>query len=177
MTAPTRVRATHPGYQSDTPSCGSMSISGGDSCLSAWGCDTACHRADTDADVALQLDPDKPVIVGRAEGHHVPYLDPAYRATQVVPQSGQSVVHQRGLSRKDTWVSRGHFTLRAHPGGILFVNGVPGVDGGIRPPTNWTGVSRPAWRTMEPAEEYLIESGTSAEFSLPNGVVVRIAAA
>jgi hypothetical protein len=152
-----------------------MWITSGSSSLSAWGCDTACYRTDTD--VALEIAPDRPVVVGRSDGDEVPYLDPAYRATQLMPESGQSVMRQGGRCPEDTWVSRGHFTLRANARGILFVNGVPGVDGGIRPPTNWTFVSRPKWRKMDPAEEYVIERGTSAEFQLPNGVVVRIAAA
>src|SRR5262249_55984599 len=46
----------------------------------------------------LLLVPDRPALIGRAEGYEVPYLDPAYRPTTVVPGpgTGQSVLGAGG---------------------------------------------------------------------------------
>lgn len=123
----------------------------------------------------LRLDPEHSVIVGRAEGHRVPYLDPAYRPTTIVPGTGQTVLHFGGDGR-DRCVSRGHFMLRSAAGGILLVNGVPRPGGSIRPPLNGTEMLAPARRTMTPAEEYLIARGTAVVLGLPNGAEVQIAA-
>lgn len=132
--------------------------------------------SDTVAEHQLRLDPNRPVIIGRAEGYPVPYLDPAYRPTAVVPGTGESVLLSGG-GRKDTVVSRGHFMLRAAGRGILLVNGVPGVGGGIRPPTNWTLLVSPLCRKLGPGEEYLIEGGDAVILELPNGARLQIAAA
>ena len=102
----------------------------------------------------------------------MPYLDPAYRPTTVVPGTGQSVLGAG--AEADNWVSRGHFMLRADVGGILFVNGVPKRGGGIRPPMNGTWLLQPESRPLGPGEEYLIAHGTAVEIALPNRTTVRI---
>ena len=66
--------------------------------------------------------------------------------------------------------------LRGVVGGILLVNGVPKVGGGIRPPRNGTRLTYPCSRAMFPEEEYIIESGTGVIIVLPNGTNVRIKA-
>src|ERR1043165_8916517 len=73
---------------------------------------------------SLRLDPDRPVIIGRQEGSEIPYLDPSYRATPLLPETGKSILRSGGKG-EDAYVSRGHFMLRACSGGILFVTGVP----------------------------------------------------
>jgi hypothetical protein len=127
----------------------------------------------TDVEYQVRISPDRPVIVGRAEGHEVPYLDPAYRPTRVVPGTGQSVMRQDGTDH-DIVVSRGHFMLRADPGGVVFVNGVPRRGGGLRPPMNGTWLLAPIRRMLDPEEAYLIEHGRAAVFYLPNGAEIRI---
>lgn len=122
---------------------------------------------------ALRLAPDQPIVVGRSQGHVPEYLDPAYCPTRIVPGTGQCVLHSGGTG-SDRYVSRGHFMLRAMPGGILFVNGVPRRGGGLRPPKNGTWLVAPERRTMEPGEEYRIESGTWIVVWLPNGSELRI---
>src|SRR5262245_35281113 len=112
---------------SDPISYGSFSVLSGTS-LTLWS-DSGLER-DTCPEPRLQLSPDRPAIVGRSDGYEVPYLDPAYRPTTVVPGTGQNVL---GAGEWDIAVSRGHFMLRASPGGIVLVNGVPGRGGGVRP--------------------------------------------
>jgi hypothetical protein len=141
------------------------------SSLTLWSVSDPAHA--TDVEFQVRISPDRPVIVGRAEGHAVPYLDPAYRATRVVPGTGQCVLQQDGHG-SDICVSRGHFMLRAHPGGVVFVNGVPHRAGGIRPPLNGTWLLAPARRQLDPEEAYLIEHGHTAVFYLPNGTEIRI---
>jgi hypothetical protein len=90
---------------------------------------TLWHGLDLEADTSpqrkLQLSPDRPAIVGRSEGHHeIPYLDPSYRATRLVPGTGQNIMRSGG-DGSDLFVSRGHFMLRAAGSGVLLVNGVP----------------------------------------------------
>ncbi|MBS0263072.1 MAG: hypothetical protein JSS02_14100, partial [Planctomycetes bacterium] len=79
----------------------------------------------------VQLSPDRPVIVGRAIGNFVPYLDPAYTSNSLVPGTGQNILAAGNLE-KDGLVSRAHFMLRATAGGVMLVNGVPMVGGGLR---------------------------------------------
>jgi hypothetical protein len=81
-----------------------------------------------------------------------------------------------GAGSRDTLLSRAHFMLKASPNGTMFVNGVPAVGGGLRPPLNGTRLLSPQARPLQPGEEYLIESGKSATFSLPNGTVLLIGA-
>jgi hypothetical protein len=133
------------------------------------------ESADTQRLQQLQLSPDRPAIIGRANGYEVPYLDPAYRPRTTVPGTGQCVLHSGG-DHRDTRVSRGHFMLKAARSGILFVNGVPRCGGGIRPPLNGTLMLSPTHRTLDAGEEYLIESGQFAVIELPNGSQVLIAA-
>lgn len=127
----------------------------------------------TEAD--LQLAPDRPVIVGRQEGRRLEYLDPAYRPTQVVPDTGQSVLLTDGQG-DDVYVSRGHFMLRGAAGGVVFTNGVPRTGGGIRPPVNGTWLLTPVSRKLEPGEEVMIEKGGTLVIRLPNRCVIQIVA-
>ena len=39
---------------------------------------------DTKKDLQLKIAPDRPVIIGRAEGSGIPYLDPAYSSTTIL---------------------------------------------------------------------------------------------
>src|SRR4051812_44419622 len=78
----------------------------------------------TNVEYQVKVSPHRPVVIGRAEGHDVPYLDPAYKATRVLPGTGQSVMLHDGREQ-DISVSRGHFMLKADPAGVVFVNGVP----------------------------------------------------
>jgi hypothetical protein len=64
--------------------------------------------------------------------------------------------------------------LRGVSRGILFVNGVPRLGGGIRPPRNGTHLLAPEGRGLSPGEEYLIQSGTAMVVRLPNGTEIRI---
>ena len=130
---------------------------------------------DTQPEYYLRLTHDRPAIVGRAEGREIEYLDPAYRPTTVVPGTGQPILRSGGQG-EDRYVSRGHFMLRAAPGGILLVNGVPRRGGGIRPPLNGTWLVAPVRRALRPGEEYLIESGTAIVLRLPNDSVVQLVA-
>ncbi|MFO0965390.1 MAG: hypothetical protein U0793_07365 [Gemmataceae bacterium] len=129
---------------------------------------------ETMREAQLRLEPDAPVILGRAEGWDVPYLDPTYRATAIVPSSGQRVLNGSAL---DGTVSRAHLTLRRAAGGILLVNGVPRRGGGVRPPLNGTVLLAPAPRPLGPGEEYLIASGAAVVLRLPNSAEIQIAAA
>lgn len=147
--------------------------------ISVWVCPKTAVASDTIVrelpGLALSLAPDRLVVVGRSSGTHaVPYLDPAYRATPVVPDTGQSVL--RGDGERDNRVSRAHFTLRGAAGGIVFTNGVPRLGGGIRPPLNGTWLLAPAVRFLDDGEEVLIERGGSMTLRLPNHCVLRLAA-
>lgn len=126
-------------------------------------------------ELALGLAPGALAVVGRAEPHHhVPYLDPAYRATPLVPGSGRSVMLN---GQRDIGVSRGHFTLRGAPGGaVVFTNGVPAVGGGVRPPTNGTWLLAPHRRQLDPGEELHIGPGEAVVVYLPNGCTLQLAA-
>lgn len=146
-------------------------LSGGE--VTVWS--TIFPDRDGRPEYALRLTPDRPVVVGRSEGGAPEYLDPAYQPTRIVPGTGQGVLHSCGMG-SDLFVSRGHFTLHAIVGGILFVNGVPRRGGGTRPPVNGTHLVAPDDRDLEPGEEYLIASGTRIIVLLPNGATLRIQA-
>lgn len=124
---------------------------------------------------SLALPYGKDIVIGRQEGGTTEYLDPSCRPTRMMPGSFKPIASNpaEGL---DTCVSRGHFTLRGSPRGIIFINGVPGRAGGIRPPTNWTFMLQPHHRLMEKGEIYLIENGTTVKMRLPNNVDVLISA-
>ena len=132
------------------------------------------HGQQTRKDLQLKIAPNQPVIIGRAEGGKVPYLDPAYRSTTIVPGSGDTIL--RGDDARDITVSRAHFMLRSFARGILLVNGVPKVGGGIRPPRNGTRLFYPECRWLAPEEELVIESGDAVILILPNDTNVRIRA-
>lgn len=120
-------------------------------------------------EVKLQFEGTSHLVIGRAEGSNVPYLDPAFRATTVMPD-GETIL--RG--NRDIYVSRGHFMLKGAGGAMLLVNGVPGHKGRIRPPINGTMLVQPEARPMEPAEEYLILRGESVQVELPNRARISI---
>ena len=121
----------------------------------------------------LTVRSDLPVIIGRAEGRAVAYLDPAYRPTTIVPGTGRTILQNNG-DGSDDLVSRAHFMLRAVAKGLVLVNGVPQRGGGIRPPLNWTLLCAPVRRFMEPCEEYCIALGSTIELLLPNKSQLRI---
>jgi hypothetical protein len=165
------VWRTHPDALDDGPgSDGSISVLSGPE-ITVWSSPDPGHDARPESE--LRLTPDCPVVVGRSDGGLPPYLDPTYRPTRIVPGTGQHILHSGGWG-SDNYVSRGHFTLRAIRGGILFVNGVPRRGGGTRPPKNGTRMVAPAVRALHPGEEYLIEAGTALVVRLPNGTELRI---
>lgn len=125
-------------------------------------------------ELALGLAPGRLVVIGRSSGRHaVPYLDPAYRATQIVPGSEQPVLLN---DPADNSVSRAHFTLCGAAGGaVMLTNGVPSAGGGTRPPTNGTWLLSPVRRSLEPGEEVRLEPGTTAVIWLPNGCTLQLA--
>jgi hypothetical protein len=128
-------------------------------------------------ELALGLAPGRLVVVGRATpGCPVPYLDPAYRATPMLPDSGACVL--RGNDPSDIYVSRAHFTLRGSAGGgVVFTNGVPRAGGGVRPPKNGTKLMAPTVRYLAPGEEVLIPYGETIAIRLPNHCVLQLKAA
>jgi hypothetical protein len=130
-------------------------------------------RAELKGEVRLQVETNQPVVIGRQNGGETEYLDPLYRPTPNMPTSGQPIVTS-AWGEKDRLVSRAHFMIKASPLGLILVNGVPRRGGGIRPPTNWTCLLAPIRRQMEKGEEFLIERGSSATISLPNGTTIRI---
>ena len=148
----------------------SLSFDGGG--LTVWSDAGVAHARETLADLRLVLQPDRPVAIGRQQGGEVPYLDPRYTPTPVLP-SGRSVLTGLGEGR-DIYVSRGHFVLRGSPAGLILVNGVPHREGGIRPPMNGTVLLEPEHRPLGPGEEYAIPHGQSATIRLPNGTRVLI---
>lgn len=152
---------------------GSLSVLSGAG-VTLWGPCGSCQ--DTQQQTQLCLAPDRPVIIGRAEGGEVPYLDPAYQPTTVMPGTGKTILHSQG-HRKDLVVSRGHFMLRAAAAGILLTNGVPRRGGGIRPPMNGTWLVASVQRALTPGEHYLIDRGMTMVLWLPNGSQVQIEAA
>ncbi len=133
-----------------------------------------CTEYETGGKLALQLQPEQAIIIGRQEGGQIDYLDPRYHPTRMVPNTGQAVVTTFGES--DRRVSRGHFMLRGSAGGILLVNGVPRRGGGIRPPLNGTVMLQPVAREMLAGEEFLIEHGSTATIRLPNCTVICLGA-
>ncbi len=131
-------------------------------------------EVDSSAHCKLQLSPDRPAIIGRpCGGAAVPYLDPTYRATRLVPGTGQDIMQSDGHGG-DRCVSRAHFMLRAGGRGVLLVNGVPQLGGGLRAPLCGTRLMAPEQRPMSAGEEFLVESGATAVIGLPNGVRVQI---
>ncbi len=127
-------------------------------------------------ELALGLAPGRLVVIGRAAPHHaVPYLDPAYRSTTMLPDTQQSVLN--GNDPMDVCVSRAHFTLRGADGGaVVFTNGVPAVGGGVRPPMNGTWLVSPARRFLDAGEEVPIAPGEAVVISLPNGCTLQLKA-
>jgi hypothetical protein len=135
----------------------------------------ADQMVETGLESRLHLSPERPIIIGRQEGSQIEYLHPAFSPTTHVPGTKQTVLRTDG-SGDDKFVSRGHFMLRAFAGGILFVNGVPSREGGIRPPKNGTMLVDPARRDFAPGEQYMIEKGGAIVIGLPNHSEIRIQA-
>jgi hypothetical protein len=152
----------------------SLTFDGGG--LTIWADTGVASAGETQAELRLVLQPDSLVVIGRQQGGEVPYLDPRYTPTHVLPDSGSSILTGIGDGR-DTAVSRGHFVLRGSPTGLVLVNGVPRPEGGIRPPRNGTVLLEPEDRPLGPGEEYPIPHGQSATIRLPNGTRVLIHAA
>jgi hypothetical protein len=177
------MNSTSSSTDSLSGSCCHVALLSGSS-VSFWTCPqtdvavrTAVHGVPNSfTELALCLAPERLVVVGRATPEHtVPYLDPAYRATTMLPDSGQSVLH--GNDPTDNWVSRAHFTLRgAVDGAVVFTNGVPQLGGGVRPPTNSTWLVAPAVRLLDPGEEVLIGCGEAVSIRLPNRCVLQLKA-
>ncbi|HSQ55188.1 MAG TPA: hypothetical protein VLM40_05530, partial [Gemmata sp.] len=67
--------------------------------------DAAVGSPTRESQVELSLDPGRLVVIGRARGYEVPYLDPTYQATPLVPETGQSVLSRDGRG-DDVYVSR-----------------------------------------------------------------------
>jgi len=124
-------------------------------------------------ETSLDLSPHELVVIGRQQGGRLEYLDPSYTPSQLVPDSGQSVLMN---DAKDTYVSRGHFTLKGSSKGILLLIGVPGVEGGVRLPVNWTFMVEPVYREMKKGEVFLVERGSSVKIMLPNEARILISA-
>jgi hypothetical protein len=143
--------------------------------VTVWSLPEASRTSKTGLDVRLELSPDRPVIIGRAEGGEIEYLDPKYVPTRIVPNTGKTVLRNDG-SDKDIYVSRGHFLMRSHGGGIMLTNGVPRRGGGIRPPMNGTYLIAPQSRWLEPGEDYLIKRASAATIRLPNGTQLTLCA-
>jgi hypothetical protein len=154
-------------------SLGSLSLLSGP-CLTLWS--TAVPQVDTMTNCELRLEPDRPIILGRSEGSPVPYFDPLYTSTTMVPGGRQTMLLNDGRGT-DLCVSRGHLMLRFAPRGILLVNGVPQVEAPIRPPLNGTLLIYPILRRLAPCEEDLIEKEMSVILGLPNGAEIQISAA
>jgi len=150
----------------------SLSFDGGGG-LTLWSDPATAPEKETAPETQLLLHPDRPVVIGRQQGGEVPYLDPSYVSTPILPDSGRSVLTRAG-DGKDICVSRGHFLLRASAEGIVLLNGVPRRGGGVRPPINGTWLLAPECRWMEQGEEYLIRKGSSVCIRLPNGTRVLI---
>lgn len=148
-------------------SWGSMTILAGE--LTLWGAPGDCE--DTNSQVELRLAPKRPIVVGRAEGGRIEYLDPTYCPTTILPNTDTTILKGQ---KSDLWVSRGHFTLWAGGGLIILVNGVPNREGGIRPPKNGTWLLVPAKRLLREGERYVIARGARVVLRLPNGAEIQI---
>ena len=138
-------------------------------------CTLPAVETDPEGGYTLLLSDKNLAIVGRQEGGRIEYLDPHFQPTRTAPGTSRPVVNS-GTDPFDLCVSRGHFTLKGSPGGVVLINGVPRPGGGIRPPINGTVMLEPTNRTMAQAEEYLIPIGSSVKIRLPNGCEVLLAA-
>jgi hypothetical protein len=147
-----------------------MTVVGGPA-VNVWSTPGTLTEGDTQTELKVQLQPNKPIVIGRKNGGQIEYLDPKYQPTPMMPGSARTILTSK---EEDIAVSRGHFMLKGSPLGIYLVNGVPRRGGGIRPPVNGTILLEPVKRSMDKGEEYLIERGTSAKIRLPNGTVILL---
>jgi|GEM_PF-2835142 len=122
-------------------------------------------------DVSLELTDGMPIILGRQQGGSIDYLDEKYTPTMIMP-NGKPIL--KGSGNNDLAISRAHLMMKRHSKGILLVNGVPGIDGNIRPPMNGSRLLEPEDRPMAPGEELIIERGQRAKIQFPNGTVLLI---
>lgn len=143
--------------------------------VTVWSLPTSRLSSKVGLQCQLKLSPEAPVIIGRADGGEIEYLDPRYIPSPIMPGSGKTILKRNG-AKEDVYVSRGHFMLRGHAHGVLLVNGVPRRGGGIRPPKNWTQLLAPENRILLPAEELVIERGAPVSIQLPNGTQLTIEA-
>jgi hypothetical protein len=116
----------------------------------------------------IELAPDHSIVIGRCHGGQVPYLDPRFVATPLIPGSDEIILRRAGRG-EDRLVSRAHLLLRGQRAGLVLINGVPGRGGGIRAPLNGTVLISPEHRWLGLGEEYLISHGGAATVRLPNG--------
>lgn len=124
-----------------------------------------------DAEEELQLEPDKPIVLGRQNGGDVPYLQKGYRPSNTMPGTNAPI------TQSDETVSRAHFQLIARAdGSIDFVNGVPGRDNQLRAPTNGTTLLAPENRSLNPGEIYNIAAGQAAKLKLGATTIILISA-
>ena len=157
-----------PGSDSDTDSQDSFCTidSAGGPGVTLWSSRTS-RTPGAQTRLQLRLAPEETAVIGRMNGGEIEYLDPRYEPTPILPGTGTTILQRNGAGA-DTYVSRGHFMLRGHRGGILLVNGVPRRGGGIRTPLNWTRLLLPEHRLLQSAEALLIEHGSSIAIELPN---------
>ncbi len=152
----------------------SVTVLEGDT-IQLWGPQGSSHTDQQTLRVQAKLSPHNPVIIGRQQGNAVPYLDPAYTSTPVLPMTGESILAVVPADN-NKFLSRGHFMMRGSGQGIVLTNGVPQKGGGIRPPINGTHLLAPEDRELLPGEEYLIETGEGILIRLPNGTVICVVA-
>lgn len=183
-TLPPAPHPEQPAEDAGLSQCSVALLEGRSGSISCWVCPQTSVSVltskeavpDMVAELALGLAPGRLVVIGRATPDcPVPYLDPAYRATPTLPDSGACVLN--GNDPSDDCVSRAHFTLRGTAeGGVVFTNGVPRLGGGVRPPMNGTKLLAPTVRYLEPGEEVLILYGEAIAIRLPNHCVLQLRA-
>lgn len=169
LECPPAPEVAPPTVDRKSTSFGSMTILEG-SPLAVWSDRTL---SESQTELKLELAPNQLLVIGRQEGGELHYLDPQYRSTRIMPNTGDTILRH---STYDQCVSRGHFTIKSSPLGLVLVNGVPRRGGGIRPPLNGTKLLDPGCRFLDESEEYLIERKTSAKICLPNGTVILLEA-
>jgi hypothetical protein len=172
--SPEVVPLGSPSSDTGEPSWCTISSDGGPG-LTIWSVPGSRCSPEAGREVRLQLSPDAPVIIGRQDGGEIEYLDPRYVPSPIMPGARRTILQQGGM-HQDRYVSRGHFMLRGHRTGTLFVNGVPRRGGGIRPPRNWTQLIAPQRRLLLPEEELVIGRGDQVTIRLPNGTRLTIQA-
>src|SRR5579885_2862469 len=85
MTAPRP--AFDPPAADDSVSLSHVSISFTGGGVTVWSDPGTTRTGQTAAETLLALRPERPVVIGRQQGGEVPYLDPHYVPTHVLPES------------------------------------------------------------------------------------------